>query len=540
MIGVVGKERGLAVAREFFELFKTPWEPAVPGRKYRVVLATSDELDHIDSDAFLLYGSGEYSHEHETGVKREQLAGPLSIEWRQESFPVYGKVSAFALDRQQTALTAQGKSIDYQWRDNGRVIWRIGYDLFDEVRYLLTKGQPAQHALTPTLELHIHFLRNLLIESRVAFVEIPPRPAGYDFICCLTHDIDFYGIRRHTFDRTMAGFLYRASIGSLIDLVRGRRSLAEAGRNWLTFCSLPLVLVGILPDFWRPFKDYAKVEDTGRSTFFLVPFRGVPGVAPDDSINAWRATPYGISDVREEAKRASSSGSELGIHGIDAWRDADAGREEMRQLTSLTGQKATGIRMHWLYFDERSPVQLEKAGFEYDSTWGYNEAVGYRAGAGQAFRPLGCDRLIELPMSIMDSALFSPGRMNLAREEALLLCRQVLAYTRRFGGTLVINWHERSLAPERLWGKFYRELLEEIRQGDRAWFAKAGEAVEWFRWRRSIRFHEDPPSKAVYVEVPETCSADKRAVVRIRRPSGTEVEIRDVEFNGAKPMEVHV
>ena len=41
--------------------------------------------------------------------------------------------------------------------------------------------------------------------------------------------------------------------------------------------------------------------------------------------------------------------------------------------------------MHWLYFGDDSPKTLEAAGFDYDSTCGYNDAVGYRAGTSQVF-----------------------------------------------------------------------------------------------------------------------------------------------------------
>ena len=300
------------------------------------------------------------------------------------------------------------------------------------------------------------------------------------------------------------------------------------------------MFLGLVPDFWRPFEDYARAENGRRSTFFLVPFKGRPGLAPDGTVNTWRATPYGISEIHEEVRKAADRGSELAVHGIDAWRDADAGREEMRQLNSLTGKKTAGIRMHWLYFAADSPRKLEAAGFDYDSTWGYNEAVGYRAGTSQVFRPVGSKTLMELPMSIMDSALFSAGRMNLGREKASQLCRRIVANARRFGGTLVINWHERSLAPERLWGRFYRELREEVEEGDRAWFAKAGEAVEWFRWRRSIRFHEKASSDIVQVQVSAPRLFSPGAVIRIQRPGVVGSEVEDLAFEGATSVEIRV
>ena len=80
------------------------------------------------------------------------------------------------------------------------------------------------------------------------------------------------------------------------------------------------------------------------------------------------------------------------------------------------------------------------------------------------------------------------------------LCRSIVDEARRFGGTLVINWHDRSLAPERLWDRCYRELLNEIETGGRVWFATAAEAVDWFRWRRSIRFRADLASNEVVIE----------------------------------------
>lgn len=540
MIGLVASRVDMDVAGEFFELFKTPWERAVPGKKYRVILTTDGLIEDLNGEVFLVYGSGEQEVDREAGVVGNRVNGPLDIEWGESTFPLYGRAALFDGDTRDRILKARGKCLDSRYCTRGRVVRRIGYDLFDEIRYLLTEGQPAAQALAPTLELHIALLRHLLLESSIPFLEIPPHPEGHDFICCLTHDVDFFGIRRHKFDRTLAGFIYRASVGTLLDLVRGRRSLAEAARNWLAFCSLPFVFVGVVPDFWRPFEDYAKVEDGRRSTFFLVPFKGRPGFALDGSINAWRATPYGIADIEGEVRKASDRGCELAVHGIDAWRDADAGREEMRQLSSLTGKKTAGIRMHWLYFSADSPRTLENAGFDYDSTWGYNEAVGYRAGTSQVFRPVGSETLMELPMSIMDSALFSSGRMNLGREKASQLCRRIVTNARHFGGTLVINWHERSLAPERLWGGAYRELLGEVGKGDRAWFAKAGEAVEWFRWRRSIKFHQNAASDVAHVKVSVPRSSSPGAVIRTHRPGVVGSGVEDVAFDGATAVEIEV
>ncbi len=540
MIGVAASPTDLQIAGEFFELFKTPWEPAVPKKRYPVVLSTDGGLENVDSDLVLLYGSGRTAIDRAAGVPLREVSGPVDLEWAGSTFPVYGRLATFEGSLPLTVRTG-AQAVDYRHEVGTRTVWRIGYDLFHEVRHLLTDGQPAQHASSPTLELHIALLRQVLLESGVPFVEIPPRPEGHDFICCLTHDVDFFGIRRHKFDRTLAGFVSRASVKTLADLVRGRRPLTHAVRNWMALLSLPFVFLRLAPDFWRPFDDYARVEDGSRSTFFLVPFKGRPGVAPDGTIEATRAVSYDVHEIQDEMGKAAARGSELAVHGLDSWRDAESGRSEMMQLTSITGRKTAGVRMHWLYMATDSPRRLEAAGFDYDSTWGYNNAVGYRAGTSQVFRLPDSAALMELPLSIMDSALFYSSRMNRSREDARQDCGHVVTNARRFGGTVVINWHDRSLAPERLWGDFYQELVAEVGKGDRAWFTTAGDAVDWFRWRRSIRFTAEPAG-AVTVAAPSPGKQMPAGCMRIHRPNGSTSApvVQELPFDGREPVTVNL
>ena len=540
MIGVAVPPADVAMAAELFELFKTPWEPARRGRKYGLVLSTGHDLEGMEGDLFILFGSDEQRVDREAGVSVERVADGADVEWRGSRWPLYEGAVVFGAGAAAGSLKARGKPLEYCFQSEGRTIRRIGYDLLGEVRHLLTQGQPASQALVPTLERHLAWLRRALLDAAIPFVEVLPRPAGFDFTCCLTHDVDFFGIRRHRFDRTLAGFVVRASVGSLIDLVRGRRVLSETFRNWLALGSLPFVFLGLIRDPWRPFADYARVEDCRRSTFFLIPFRGQPGIGPDGIVDRNRAAPYGIREVAEDATKAIARGSELGVHGIDAWRDANAGRSELEELRSITKKKTAGIRMHWLYFSADSPQVLEAAGFDYDSTWGYNEAVGYRAGTSQAMRLPGASTLIELPLSIMDSALFFATRMGLTRDEAWGRCRQILDNAKEYGGTLVINWHERSLAPERLWGRFYDELLREIETESRAWFVSAGEAVEWFRWRRSIGFQSTTSREDARIRVAAPFSSSPGGVIRVHRPRPHGNETEDVIFDGRVPVEIEV
>jgi hypothetical protein len=202
-----------------------------------------------------------------------------------------------------------------------------------------------------------------------------------------------------------------------------------------------------------------------------------------------RAVRYDVDDIGDWARRLEDLGFEIGVHGIDAWCSEARGREELGRVAAITGSDEIGIRMHWLCYEDATPARLEAAGYSYDSTCGYNDAVGFRAGTSQAFRPLSTLRLLELPLHIQDTALFYPKRLHLSEDEAARRCQTVWQSVERHGGVLTILWHERSLAPERQWGQFYERLLETLR-GRSTWFGTAGDVVQWFRRRRALTLGE--------------------------------------------------
>jgi hypothetical protein len=87
----------------------------------------------------------------------------------------------------------------------------------------------------------------------------------------------------------------------------------------------------------------------------------------------------------------------------------------------------------------------------------------------------------------MDTALFYPSYMNLSDEQARAAILPLTENVTKFGGVLTINWHDRSLGPERLWDDAYATLLRDLRS-KKPWFATATQAVSWFRKRRAASF----------------------------------------------------
>jgi hypothetical protein len=248
-----------------------------------------------------------------------------------------------------------------------------------------------------------------------------------------------------------------------------------------------LVYLGLRDDFWLEFERYTEIEREFGSTFFLIPFKDVAGTRGSIPAPRRRAAKYDVGEIREQILDLIENGCEVGLHGIDAWQNLQSAQSEQTRIREITGQSGLGTRMHWLYWAESSPKTLEEAGLEYDSTFGYNDAVGFRAGTTQAFCPLVAERLLELPMIIQDSAMFYSGRMKLSESDALSACKELIHSAFLSGGALTVNWHTRSLSPERLWGDFYAKLLKEM-QTYRVWFGTAKEIVGWFRERRALRF----------------------------------------------------
>jgi peptidoglycan/xylan/chitin deacetylase (PgdA/CDA1 family) len=505
MIGVIADSADHVVVREFFELFKTPWEFCRADRTYDVVLCSRDGRFDGDARVVVTYSGNETPFDQERKVQARCVPGNIHfLSHEGNRIPIHGNTITFP-------ELGNGLLVDEDSREcaaylderEGRVLARIGYDLFSEIRTLLTSGQPVANASSPALDLHIAFLRDLITRSGVPLVEIPPVPEGYQFVACLTHDVDHPTIRRHKWDHTVFGFLYRATFGSLRSVIRGRMSVRDMFKDWTAALKLPLVHFGLVKDFWRDFDDrYLELEKGMRSTFFVIPFSNKPGNKSSGPAPSIRAAQYGAQDISGAIQKLTAAGCEVGLHGIDAWMDSTKGRQELDEIRRVTGASEVGVRMHWLYYDQQSPATLQAAGAAYDSTVGYNETVGYRAGTTQVYKPLDANQLLELPLHIMDTALFYPGHLGLSQSQAKKLLAPMLDNAVRLGGALTINWHDRSLAPERLWGAFYSDLIQDLKHRN-AWFATAGEATAWFRKRRSAQFESEgiAPGCAVNAKV---------------------------------------
>jgi hypothetical protein len=546
MIGVIHKSCEAEVAREFFELFKTPWEPYNPDHHYDVLLSTSDDIStDLTTKLIIIYGSETRSFDGETLLLQKGVTDQCT--WVQGDgieVPIYGTLSALPPSRCAFLhLKDRGDCIGVALPGSNRQIIRIGYNLFEEVAFLLSKGQPPCNAEIPTLEIHISILRECIRNADIPFLEVLPSPYGYDFSASLTHDVDFVGIGDHKLDYTMWGFVYRASVGALVSLAKRRSTWSRCMENWKAVASLPFVHLGLTRDFWIEFDRYIEIERGLNPTFFFIPFRDEPGTWNGRPAPSRRAAKYDVRQLGESIRRLAKQGCEIGLHGLNAWRDRESAMLERERIGEVFEHSEIGVRMHWLYMNEESSKVLQDSGFAYDSTFGYNEAIGFRAGSAQAFCPIAAPGLIEVPLIIQDTAMLYPNRMNLSEGEAMDRCIGVIQSVARCGGVLTINWHTRSLSPERLWGEFYKALLARIKQW-KVWFCTAGANAKWFRARRAVRFeagsNEEELRLTIDGPLPDDLPPLKVRIYRTGKSDHRDTDNQDLAWRGSADLAVCV
>jgi len=491
MIAVIVRNHQKRVVEEFFELFKVPWEFYQAGKAYEVIIATdSKSAGEILAKLKIIFSPEATSCDINEGRQIISRSGPVVLHHDRYEFPIYGGFGTFDVGGESCITSKDGElRVGFLEDRNGLLTIRVGYDLFDEIDSLLSRGQNIEYAHIPAVDVHISILRKWIAEAGICFVEIPPVPHGYQFITCLTHDVDFINIRDHGFDWSVAGFIKRALLPRSVRDTCGHIAWSRIMRNWKALLSLPGVYWGWFKDTWFDIDRYLEIENGLGTTYFFIPFKNRPGQTIAGQAPKIRAAKYDITEYRDLIDKLAAAGSEIELHGIDAWLDAKKGHQERAVIRQMTGKKCAGVRMHWLYFSDQTPRVLEEAGFYYDSTLGFNEVIGFRSGTTQVFRFSDKQTLYELPLNVMDTTLFYPDRMDLSEIEAAEHCKNLIQQFRTHGGVLTINWHTRSLSPERNWDIFYRQLLGTLRN-ENTLFATAAEAVHWFSRRRSIHFED--------------------------------------------------
>jgi peptidoglycan/xylan/chitin deacetylase (PgdA/CDA1 family) len=285
-------------------------------------------------------------------------------------------------------------------------------------------------------------------------------PEGKNFAVCLTHDIDVV-------------YLYPSKLSIMYNAAK---SLKE--HQIKTALKIPFYKIN---KNWNPlcdFEDIMALEekyDAKSSFYFLTLNKG------DLDFN------FEIEDFEHEIGNIADNGWEVGLHGgHNAYNALDVIEDKKKRLEKVLGKKVIGYRNHFLKFKVPDTWELlSKAGFKYDSTFGYADCVGFRNGMCHPFRPFNLDTgkeidILEIPLTIMDRTLLDYMRLDF--DKAWDVTKMLIDIVEKHNGIITILWHNTYMVDDKL--KFYEQILKYCYE-KKAWMTSGEEIWKW--WIKYIR-----------------------------------------------------
>jgi len=320
----------------------------------------------------------------------------------------------------------------------------FGFDLWLSIGMLLADsrlGRQVLHMddlLTPVVD----HLENLVLQE-LAPEYGPlgsPWPGGSSFAIALSHDVD----RIHKTFQRFTHSIGEARQGSL------RHALDIAtSRN---------------PDaYWR-FDDIIRLErglDTKSTFFFLHEAPGDERISLRNRLLLTGACRLDNPRVQNAIREIENSGWGIGLHSSSFARgDRERLREEKAILERIAKRPIRGVRQHLLSPEVQSLWDPQIAsGFSFDSTMGYSDRLGFRAGTCFPYCVEPASAFLEIPFQIMDGAIDPSHRATEDR------CLRVLREVEAVGGLLVLLWHQRFFNDSEFPGftGLYERLIREAR-----------------------------------------------------------------------------
>lgn len=282
-------------------------------------------------------------------------------------------------------------------------------------------------------------------------------PDNKKFAICLTHDVDeIYPPISHALLSTLHHL-------KNLDLDGLKRQLfwKEMGQRF--------------SPYWN-FSEIMELEERydAKSTFYFM--------AVDRDVKRFR---YDIEVLGEDLGIIADRGFEVGLHGgYFAYDSPEEMKREKLRLERTLGKAIVGYRNHYLRFKVPDTWEhLSKAGFKYDSTFGYWDRPGFRNGMCHPFRPYNMLTesyidILEIPLCIMDMTLYGQNPDIVDMWEA---AEGMMKTAERCGGVLTILWHNNMFScPFReALHKLYSKILSCAHERG-AWLTSAEDIWGWW------------------------------------------------------------
>jgi hypothetical protein len=324
----------------------------------------------------------------------------------------------------------------------------------------------------PIVDRYLAAFRHELEKAGMELPTCPLWPDGRAFAVGLTHDVDHLTKWRWAEVRAAGGRFLRNLPQHPTD------ALSRLARD---ACSL---LARENP-YWNLEEILSQESARGmRSTFFILP-----------SHQHQHDADYDLEDgqVRAVLRQLAAQGAEIGLHvGFSAYGDEEETVQQLKALNQELDAQVRGVRQHFLRLDtQQTLARYERLGLKYDSTLGFAETPGYRAGFSFPFSPYSVDEdrpldLLELPLTIMDVSL-GPKYQNLSAQGAWHSIEKWLSYTAKRGGCCILLWHNSYWDELDFpgYGDLYLRILDWVAEHD-GWGTSCGEIWRWWTERTQI------------------------------------------------------
>jgi hypothetical protein len=352
------------------------------------------------------------------------------------------------------------------------------YDLHNRLIFRSSAQFKQNIADFPIVNLYILFLKSILKKS-LSVDGFPMWPEGKKMAIGLSHDVDRpdkYAILR-------------------TPLINKKANLKD---NITRFTRISYSIVKYLTDrkrenFWL-FKEIMDEESKHgfSSVFFFASVNSFSNWGSGYDVDYNIQTPKFIQVFQEISNR----GFEIGLHAsYNACLNSKRFIFEKRVLKEASGFNIKGVRHHYWHLGKDVEAVLEMhetAGFEYDSSLAFNDALGFRRNVALPYYPWieNADRplkTMQLPVFCMDGSLFSHST---EAGEAADKVKKYINIIKKYSGLGMMDWHVRTSYPKNsefdTWGKSYLKILDYLSGESDVWVTNPGEIHSWLKKRESV------------------------------------------------------
>ena len=349
---------------------------------------------------------------------------------------------------------------------------------------------------TPVLNLLVkRFREGVQAAARqqgITLKEVPRWPDNKKYAIVLSHDVDW--LSKYSLENARIFFRIACSnLGPGGNHLQVRRKVINLAKAAIQICGLfKRSLGGGADPLWN-LEDWMELERryNVRSVFYISPHSSKVDKISSYTVNSSFFFAGKRITLPEWVRGAVAQGWEIGLHGsLRTPASPECLDEEVKLVRSLSGQEDIGNRQHCLSYQPGATGEAHlRANLLYDSSLGFNEALGFRNSAALPFYPreggLSGKGVLQVPMVIQDIALPAQGH---SLPKALAAAGEIIQILKQSEGCGALSFHPgcRSQREWRFRFKVYQALLQELVKDDSVWITTARNLARWWTQRAAL------------------------------------------------------